>query len=104
MGLNHVSLTVSDLGRSAAFYERCFGFTRRLREEPDTLLLADEDGSVLALTSGEPLGEPGRYFHFGVQVGTVDDVHATRRALAEAGHCRLRVADPDGCPIDVFNG
>jgi catechol 2,3-dioxygenase-like lactoylglutathione lyase family enzyme len=115
MRLNHVALTVSDVDRSAAFYERHFGFERRLHDDPEFVMLAQLDGSMLALTAGEPPVEPGRFFHFGVQVESAEDVHRARRDLASAGitetewdveddgHCRVQVEDPDGFRVEVFN-
>jgi catechol 2,3-dioxygenase-like lactoylglutathione lyase family enzyme len=48
MRLNHVALTVSDVDRSAAFYERHFGFERRLHDDPEFVMLVQLDGSMLA--------------------------------------------------------
>jgi catechol 2,3-dioxygenase-like lactoylglutathione lyase family enzyme len=47
--LNHVSLTVADRERSAAFYAEYFDLTRRLHDDDHHLILGSDDGSVLTL-------------------------------------------------------
>ena len=54
MALNHVALTVSDRSRSADFYAEHFGLANRVHEDEHLLILASDDGSVLALSQGEP--------------------------------------------------
>jgi catechol 2,3-dioxygenase-like lactoylglutathione lyase family enzyme len=46
MPLNHVSLTVSDRERSAAFYAEHFGLTRTLHDDEHLFIVASDDGSV----------------------------------------------------------
>ena len=114
MPLNHVALTVSDRGRSAAFYAEHFGLTQRVHEDEHLLVLGSEDGSLLALSEGAPAaaGLP-RTNHFGFQLASGDDVRAARERFRSAGieetewqddgtFVRVQVADPDGYRVEFF--
>jgi catechol 2,3-dioxygenase-like lactoylglutathione lyase family enzyme len=112
MRLNHVSIAVSDLERSAVFYGEHLGLDRRIHEESGFLMLADENGSLLALTSGET--QPNTTsFHFGFELADRGEVASARERLRAAGvdvhewddrghWARLQIADPDGYRIDLF--
>ncbi|HEX5956413.1 MAG TPA: VOC family protein [Solirubrobacterales bacterium] len=54
MPLNHVSLTVADRERSARFYAEHFGLTERLHDDEHLFILGGAEGSVLALSVGDP--------------------------------------------------
>jgi catechol 2,3-dioxygenase-like lactoylglutathione lyase family enzyme len=111
--LNHVSLTVADRERSAAFYAEHFGLTRRLHDDDHLLILGADDGSVLTLAAGDvPRGLPETN-HFGFQLADGDEVHAARSRFAAAGveeaewqddgrFVRVQVFDPDGYRVDLF--
>lgn len=113
MPLNHVALTVSDREEAAAFYGAHFGLTQRVHDDAHLLILAAEDGSLLALTEGEVPPELPRTNHFGFQLKSVDEVRAVRERLQGAGltetewqddpgMVRVQVADPDGYRVEVF--
>src|SRR5262245_31261407 len=59
--LNHLSLVVSDIDRSASFYQTLFGMERQW-QEGDFVFLSCGDADV-ALVKGKPLIH--RRFHFG---------------------------------------
>jgi catechol 2,3-dioxygenase-like lactoylglutathione lyase family enzyme len=111
--LNHVSLTVADRERSAAFYARHFGLTRRVHDDERFVLLGSEDGtSLLALSAGTPPPQLPRTNHFGFRVDP-DEVRAARERFREAGvpetewqddgtFVRVQVADPDGYRVEVY--
>jgi catechol 2,3-dioxygenase-like lactoylglutathione lyase family enzyme len=113
MALNHVSLTIGDRERSAAFYAEHFGLTRRLHEDEHLLILASEEGSVLALAPGDvPAGLP-RTNHFGFQLADGDGVRAARERFRAAGveesewqddgrFVRVQVFDPDGYRVELY--
>ena len=112
MRLNHVALTVGDRERSAAFYGEHLGLTTKLHDDEHLLILISGSGSVLALSEGSPPELP-RTNHFGFQLSTMDEVHAARRRLQEAGvpeaewqdspgMVRVQISDPDGYLIDLF--
>jgi catechol 2,3-dioxygenase-like lactoylglutathione lyase family enzyme len=111
--LNHVSLTVSDRERSAAFYAEHFGLTQRLHEDEHLFILGSEDGSVLALREGVPPDGLPPSNHFGFQLADGDAVRTARERLRLAGveetewqddgrFVRVQVADPDGYRVEVY--
>jgi catechol 2,3-dioxygenase-like lactoylglutathione lyase family enzyme len=114
MRLNHVSLTVRDRERSAAFYGEHFGLADRVHEDPQRLILGGADGALLAFSDGEPPTPLPRENHFGFRVEDPGEVRAARERLhaagvpetdwqdGEAGFVRVQVADPDGYLVELF--
>ena len=113
MRLNHVSLTVADRERSAAFYATHFGLDARVHDDEHLLILSSGDGSLLALSEGAPAAASlPRTNHFGFQLASTDEVYAARERLQAAGVpetewqdegiVRVQVADPDGYRVEVF--
>jgi catechol 2,3-dioxygenase-like lactoylglutathione lyase family enzyme len=112
VALNHVSLTVEDRERSEGFYAEHFGMTRRLHDDDHLLILASNDGSVLALSTGSaPQLPPAN--HFGFQLADGDAVRDARERLSRAGveetewqddgrFVRVQVADPDGYRVELY--
>ena len=113
MQLDHVSLTVADCDRSAAFYGRHFGLTERILDDEHLLILGAENGrAVLALSTGEVPPLP-RTNHFGFRAPDGDAVRAARAAFAAAGvpeaewqdhdgFVRVQVFDPDGYRVELY--
>jgi catechol 2,3-dioxygenase-like lactoylglutathione lyase family enzyme len=111
--LNHVALTVADRERSAQFYGRHFGFTARVHEDDDRLILGAPDGSLIAVSEGsvpEPIPHTN---HFGIELGAAAAVRRARERLRAAGvpetewqddgdFARVQVADPDGNRVEFF--
>ena len=112
MGLDHVGLHVRDRERSAAFYGEHFGLTERVHEDPGMLILSDAEGSLLALFERPRPEPPGDHFHFGVRLGSPDDVRAARERFRaagmdehewqESGPTRVQVLDPDGYRVELY--
>jgi catechol 2,3-dioxygenase-like lactoylglutathione lyase family enzyme len=114
MPLNHVSLTVSDRERSAAFYGEHFAMTERVHDDEHLLILGSSDGSLLALSDASPVPSSlPRTNHFGFQLASGDDVRAARERFRAAGveeiewqddhgFVRVQVADPDGYRVEFF--
>jgi catechol 2,3-dioxygenase-like lactoylglutathione lyase family enzyme len=111
--LNHVSLTVTDRERSAAFYQEHFGMTERVHDDEHLLILGSEDGSLLALSAGTPPGELPDTNHFGFQLPDPHDVRSARERFRAAGvpetewqedgkFVRVQVADPDGYRVEFY--
>jgi catechol 2,3-dioxygenase-like lactoylglutathione lyase family enzyme len=111
--LNHVALTVSDRERSAAFYAEHFGMTQRLHDDEHLFILGSADGSVLALSEGEPPAGLPRTNHFGFQLADVNDVRQARERFRRAGvvetewqddgaMVRVQVSDPDGYRVELY--
>ena len=62
----HINLTVTDLDRSAAFYQKWLRFGPEDRRFPDgTIFLRDSEGTDLALHLGEIPTDLSEFFHFG---------------------------------------
>jgi catechol 2,3-dioxygenase len=114
MELNHLHLNVADLERSAAFYERWFGFRRhKVLDDGALLFLRDANDLDLALSNeGEERGLP-KWFHFGFRLGSAADVKAlhvsmttagvtVREIYEEEGFVTYRTNDPDGYAIEVY--
>ena len=112
MALNHVSLTVRDRRRSAVFYAEHFGLTRTLHDDEARLILGSDDGSVLALVTGEPPDLPDGN-HFGFQLAEGAAVRVARERFRAAGleetdwqddgtFVRVAVADPDGYQVELY--
>jgi lactoylglutathione lyase len=79
IGFNHVALEVEDIDEALVFYGRLFDFELRSRSKTDAFI--DLGDQFLALQKGrrQPSDDDR---HFGL---VVDDKHAVRAALAEAG-------------------
>jgi catechol 2,3-dioxygenase-like lactoylglutathione lyase family enzyme len=110
--LNHVSLTVADRERSARFFAEHFGLTERLHNDEHLFILGGTEGSVLALSVGDPPRLP-RTNHFGFQAATTDEVREARERLRAAGveevewqdddvTVRVQVLDPDGYRVELY--
>ena len=113
MRLNHVSLTVADRERSAAFYGAHFGLTERVHEDGHLLILGAPGGELLALSEGTPPGGLPPANHFGFQAGGGDEVRQARERLRTAavpetewqdshGFVRVQVSDPDGYRVELY--
>ena len=133
-GFGHVRLTVTDVTRSRAFYDRVFGFPVAF-EVPDG---ADDatraslaflyGGVIYALPGGgllglRPVATEGDRFdedrvgldHLSLAVPTADDLHAAAALLDEAGVAHegvkdigvasiLEFRDPDGIALELIAG
>src|SRR5205807_6384516 len=106
--LDHVTLVVDDLERSAGFYVDLLGMRQVERPTFDFpgswfqagstqihLILKHEKSSFSGLPDAPPEAAAGRVFHFAFEVA---DCHAAVRCLASAG-VRIRGTGlrPDGC-------
>ena len=110
--LNHVALTVSDRERAATFYGTYFGLTRRVHDDDHLLILADDSGGLLALSTGQVPDALPRTNHFGCQVETEAEVEALRARFradgiseteySAVGPARVQVLDPDGYRVEVY--
>ncbi len=112
MRLNHVTLPVTDVERSAEFYGR-LGLTQIVASYPTyaRFVATDGDTTLSLQLAEEPPGEPGASIHF-----EVDDVDGTVRSLVEAGFDlesepvdqpylwrEATLRDPDGHRIFIFH-
>jgi catechol 2,3-dioxygenase len=113
--LGFVHLTVSDLDRSVAFYERSLGFQTHRRED-NTAYLGAGGPDLLVLTGRPGAARPGRatgLYHFAIRVPSRPElaqviwrVAETRTPVQGASDHRfseaLYLPDPDGNGIEVY--
>ncbi len=107
--VGHVVLTVSDLRRSAAFWES-LGM-HPVERNLHVAVLELRGGTHLVLVPGEPGRDPApdREAPFDLMVDDLDDTHAQWRTRGldvseiERGriHAAFRVRDPDGYQVTV---
>jgi catechol 2,3-dioxygenase-like lactoylglutathione lyase family enzyme len=111
----HINLTVSDLERSADFYQKWLNFGPEDRRFPDgTVFVRDSEGTDLALHLGEvPTDAREFFFHFGFRRDNADSVRALHAELTDAGVpiCEfedemalvsVKFSDPDGYSVEVY--
>lgn len=114
----HVALNVSDVEKSKKFYEELLG-TPPSKERPRYAKFEPTDPSVnLSLNEVEgPISVAGGSAHFGIQVKSVEEVHAAIERFKAAGRetiteeattcCyavqdKVWVSDPDGHKWEIF--
>lgn len=126
LGYHHLSLSVTDLGKSTEWYQQVLGLDVTAEIEGDgfrrTRLQAPSGSVTLTLTrhdqqSGETFSErrPG-LDHVALHVGAADDVKALKDRFAQLGvsHSGVKapneetavitLRDPDNIQIEVFGG
>ena len=108
--LNHVTLSVGDVGRSRAFYEQLLGFAPRT-EDPDGVTFELENGALVLDSYGTEAGgdHPHGIDHFCVGV----DGYEPEKALAELrrqfpqatvsleNRNQIYIRDPDGARVQL---
>ena len=111
----HLSLNVSDIDASVAFYEKAFG-VQATKRRPGYAKF-DLQTPNLNLTMQQGIRTGINADHFGIQVGSTEDVQAAQAAFEAAGLKTLKeeqtsccyavqnkvwVEDPDGNSWEVF--
>jgi glyoxylase I family protein len=126
LGYHHLSLSVTDLGKSAEWYQQVLGLEVAAEIEGDgfrrTRLRAPGSGVTLTLTShaeerGDRFSERRAGMdHVAFKVGGVADVEALKGRFEELGvvHSEVKstttgtamitLRDPDNIQIEVFGG
>ena len=125
-GYHHVSLSVSDLGKSAEWYRETLGFETDAEIEGNgfrrTRLQAPGSGLTLTLTaheqqSGEPFDERrAGVDHIAFNVGSAEAVQELKGRFEElgvvhsdvkqaaSGSAMITLRDPDNIQLEVFGG
>ncbi len=113
----HLSLNVSDVERSTAFYEAFFGASAHKRRPSYANFDLNDPPLKLALQQQAPQPGTGSLNHLGIQVSTREQVEAARDRLVEAGLAtfderdttccyalqdKVWVHDPDGNAWEVY--
>ncbi|MFG3106232.1 VOC family protein [Streptomyces tendae] len=120
-GINHLTVSTSDLDRLVAYYEELLGarlaFERPATSTDPRIAVVDVGGddhlmivetAAAPHTDLDPLGRAG----WGLRVGTYAQLHEVRERVLRAGwpvgeietlptQWTVTVRDPDGRPVDV---
>ncbi len=126
LGYHHLSLSVTDLGKSTEWYQQVLGLDVVAEIQGDGFrrnrLQAAGSGVTLTLTqhaeqSGEPFNERRAGMdHVALAVGGVDDVHALKERFTQrgvdhsdvktsgSGTAMITLRDPDNIQLEVFGG
>jgi catechol 2,3-dioxygenase-like lactoylglutathione lyase family enzyme len=103
-GIDHVSILVNDLQRSAAFYERVFGMTFVSEDKPNQILRLGTKRTMVSLRHEGPSGVVD---HFAISVENFNRDVATEQ-LKQHGltpqqnvQFGFYVRDPDGVVVQV---
>ena len=113
----HVSLAARDVAESRRFYETLFGVAP-VKVKPGYAKFSVDAPSVnLSLVESERPGEPGPVRHYGIEVGSTEDVVAAHGRIRAAGFATMNeegttccfavqdkvwAVDPDGNRWEVF--
>jgi catechol 2,3-dioxygenase-like lactoylglutathione lyase family enzyme len=103
-GIDHVSIRVSDLTRSATFYQSLFALRPLSEDKPHNILRLGDQRVIVSLRQDTP---HGTIDHFGVGLQNFDKPALTRelqqRGLTpqEDWEYGFHVRDPDGVPVQM---
>jgi catechol 2,3-dioxygenase-like lactoylglutathione lyase family enzyme len=103
-GIDHVSVRVKELARSAEFYQSLFGLRPLSEDKPHRILRLGDKRVIVSLRQDAPHGQID---HFGVGVENFDKESATRMLKArgltpqEDWEYGFYVRDPDGVPVQM---
>jgi len=111
-GLNHLTLAVSDLDRSTAFYSELLGFSVRMRGPSSAYLESGTLWLALVLDSSARRGPLPEYSHAAFSVSAAELPQLARR-LTSAGVMSWQKSeredsfyfvDPDGHKLELHSG
>ena len=104
MGIDHISIQVTDLARSIEFYEKVFGLSILNQDQENEIVRMGRDRIIVSLHHKEPTGIVD---HFAINIEGFDRESATR-SLAELGLTAqsnldygFYVRDPEGIPVQM---
>jgi catechol 2,3-dioxygenase-like lactoylglutathione lyase family enzyme len=102
--IDHISIQVSDLARSVAFYEKMFGFTMVNEDKPNEIVRLGAGKVLVSLHHKRPTGLVD---HFAIGVENFNQEAVTRRLKAlgadpennlDAG---FHITDPEGISVQI---
>jgi predicted enzyme related to lactoylglutathione lyase len=93
----HLALTVTDVERAIPFYEALFGVGPSKVRPGYAKFEPSEPALNFTLNEGQRSAELGAFNHAGIQVGSTDDVLATRLRLQRAGLATFDEMDTTCC-------
>jgi catechol 2,3-dioxygenase-like lactoylglutathione lyase family enzyme len=103
-GIDHVSVLVSDLQRSAAFYQRLFGMTPLSEDKPNQILRLGMKRTIVSLRHE---GQPGVIDHFAIAVENFNREAVTDQLKTHGLTPRqnvqfgFHITDPDGAVVQI---
>jgi catechol 2,3-dioxygenase-like lactoylglutathione lyase family enzyme len=103
-GIDHVSILVTDMQRSAAFYQRVFGMTQVSEDKPNQILRLGTQRTIVSLRHE---GQPGLVDHFAITVDNFDRDRVTEQlkphGLTPQNNIQFgfHIKDPDGAVVQI---
>ena len=103
--IDHVSVLVSDMARSAAFYQSVFGLTALSEDKPNQILRLGRDRTIVSLRHEPPM--TGVVDHFAIAVDGFDRQAVTEQlkphglTTQENIQYGFYVKDPDGVVVQI---
>jgi catechol 2,3-dioxygenase-like lactoylglutathione lyase family enzyme len=104
MGIDHVSILVSDLQHSATFYQSVFGLTPVSEDKANRILRLGLKRTIVSLRQEPP---PGVVDHFAIAVESFDRGRVTKE-LGQHGltpqeniQFGFHIKDPDGVNVQI---
>lgn len=104
MGIDHMSILVTDLQRSAAFYQRVFGLTQVSEDKPNQILRLGTKRTIVSLRHEGPSSVTD---HFAISVENFNRDAATEQlkqhGLTPAQNVQFgfHIKDPDGVVVQI---
>jgi predicted enzyme related to lactoylglutathione lyase len=106
-GIDHISVQVSDLAKSIAFYQTIFGLSIINQDSENQIVRMGRDRIIVSLHAKEPTGIVD---HFAISIQGFDRDQVTG-ALAAHGYeaqenldYGFYVRDPEGIPVQMVGG
>lgn len=103
-GIDHVSILVTDLQRSAAFYQRVFGLTQVSEDTPNRILRLGTNRTIVSLRYEGPSGVTD---HFAISVenfnrdAVTDQLKQHGLTPAQNVQFGFHIKDPDGVVVQI---
>ena len=104
--IDHMSIQVADMNRSAAFYQKMFGFKVISEDKPLGILRLGTTKTLVSLNTQRPAGIVD-HFAIGVPAFTKE---AAARYVTQRGatplddpYAGLHIKDPDGVNVQIFD-
>ena len=103
-GIDHVSVLVTDMQRSAAFYQRVFGMTQVSEDKPNQILRLGNQRTIVSLRHEGPAGVVD---HFAIKVDNFDRDKVTEllkpHGLTPQNNIQFgfHIKDPDGVVVQI---
>ena len=103
--IDHMSIQVADMQKSAAFYQRMFGFKVISEDKPLGILRLGNTKTLVSLNTQKPAGIMD---HFAIGVPNFTKEAAARYAISRGAmplddpYAGLHIKDPDGINVQIF--